>query len=347
MKRRPTEKELLALKGTEVPVDHFLDLFGVRVRRPWNVHDIAQVLADAGLATFPDFATCGARDRVQITALATVGSSSSGQEEDGAVEEEPLPPGALPQRLRIGDLPSARGGVDCVPAGAPLSQATYLMRHRGHAQVPVVTATLVHGVVTWRSLALMYERGKDPTLDNAMQQDSLPVVDVRQEFFACLPMLMEQGYLLVRGEDGSLSGIVTNSHVVDRFESAARPFFLLGEIESLLRRWLGSRLTVDAIKAVQTNKRAEERTGRVEELMFGDYLRLLDGEQKKVAMAQQADLNWSALRCESLDRGQFVRHLERVKTIRNRIAHFDAKPLPADDMQELTAFTTLLRDYVN
>ncbi|MFI9309532.1 CBS domain-containing protein [Streptomyces triculaminicus] len=336
---------MIELKGSAVPLTEFLDLFGVRVRRPWNVYDIAKVLADAGLATLPDFATCGAGDRVQIVALAA--TVPSPRESDEAVEDEPLPSHALPRRLLIGDLPSARAGVRCVSAASELSQATYLMRHQGCEQVPVTTGmTAVHGVVTWRSLALMYERKKDPTLENAMQQDSLPLGDVRDEFFACLPTLMEQGYLLVRGEDGALSGTVTPAHVVDRFESAARPFFLLGEIESLLRRWLGARLTEESIKAVQTNKKAERRSGRVEDLMFGDYVHLVDGEQSKTAMAQQADLNWATLQCESLDRVQFVRHLKEVKEIRNRIAHFDAEPLPPESMRELTAFAALLRDYV-
>ncbi|MEV6315571.1 CBS domain-containing protein [Streptomyces sp. NPDC051776] len=345
MSRRPTRAELLVLKGTEVSLEKLLDLFGVRVRRPWNVHDIGQALADAGLATLPDFATCGARERVQIVALAAA-PSPSGEPEEGAAEDS-LPSGALPRRMRIGDLPSASGGVQCVSANTPLSQATYLMRHRGYGQLPVTTGmTTLHGVITWRSLALMYEKGKEVALENAMQQDSLPVADARQEFFACLPMLTEQGYLLVRGEDGGLSGLVTPAHVVDRFESAARPFFQLGEIESLLRRWLGAKLTGEAIRSVQNNRRAERRSERVDDLTFGDYVRLLDGQQRQAAMAQQADLNWIAMQAEFLDRAQFVRHLQRVGDIRNRIAHFDAEPLPAEAMRELTAFTALLRDCV-
>ncbi|MEV6246355.1 CBS domain-containing protein [Streptomyces sp. NPDC051742] len=347
MSQKPSTEDLLALKGTEIPLRELLDLFDVRVRRPWNVHDIAQALTDAGLATLPDFANCAPGERVQIVAFATAAQVTPEPDDADDAERDPLPSAALPQRLRIGDLPSARGGVRCVSITSELSQATYLMRQRGYAQIPVTTGmTTLHGVITWRSLALMYEVGKESSLENAMQQESLPVADARQEFFACLPMLSEHGYLLVRGEDGSLSGIVTQAHVVHRFESAARPFFLLGEIESLLRRWLGAKLNEEAIRAVQTNKKAEHRSGRVEDLTFGDYVYLLDGEQKKQAMAQQADLNWAALQCESLDRGQFVRHLQRVKDVRNRIAHFDAEPLPLASMRELTAFTTLLRDYV-
>lgn len=340
----PSESALLALKDTRVPVQQILDLFGVRVRNHQTVHAISRALSDVGLGTLPDFAICHPRREVDVVALV----AAAVEEPDSVEEPEALPSDALPQRLHIGELRSARAGVVGVGLGATVAQVTYLMRTTGHAQIPVITGMAgLHGVVTWRSVARMYETGKEPTLDNAMQTDSLPVADARQEFFSCLPVIKEQGYVLVRGDDGCLSGIVTAADVTERFEGAARPFFLVGEIESLLRRCLGGALDQDAIRAVQNNKKPEHRSGLVTDLMFGDYLRLLDGSQSKQAMAANADLNWQTLGWSAMDRAQFLRHLERVKDIRNRIAHFDEKPLPDDLIRELTAFAKLLRDFVS
>ncbi|MDH6114362.1 hypothetical protein P3T36_000763 [Kitasatospora sp. MAP12-15] len=345
MTAKPSQHELLALKDTRVPVLRVLDLFGVRVRNHQTVYLISQALADVGLATLPDFAVCDKRDDVDVVALAAAVAAGA-PENDG--EPESLPSHALPQRLHIGELAAARNGVVGVGLGASLAQATYLMRTKGHPQIPVTTGMAVlHGVVTWRSVAKMYETGKAPTLENAMQKDSLPVADARQEFFSCLPTIKEHGYLLVRGDDGCLSGIVTAADVTERFEGAARPFFLVGEIESLLRRCLGTTLDQEAIRAVQTNKKAEQRSGLISDLMFGDYIRLLDGTQNKQTMAANADTNWAKLGWTAMDRTQFVRHLERVKDIRNRIAHFDEKPLPNEMLAELTAFAKLLRDFVS
>ncbi|MEU9126120.1 CBS domain-containing protein [Streptomyces sp. NPDC048506] len=345
MSGKPSPQELIALKGQEMRVDKLLELFSVRVRYAWTVREVTQALADVGLTTLPDFSTCNPYTAVQLVPLA-VAPAETGDDE-AAAQAEPLPSAALPQRLLIGDLPAACGGVASVTRNADLSQATYLMRHHGYAQIPVTSnMTTLHGVVTWRSLALMYENGKPSTLENAMQQDSLPVADTRQEFFSCLPQLTEHGYLLVRGQDGGLSGIVTHRTVIERFQHTARPFFLLGEIESLLRRWLGTALDGEAIRAVQNKRKVEDRTGKVEDLAFGDYVYLLNGNQRKQSMAEQADRNWAALGHPSLNREQFIHHLERIKAIRNRIAHFDAEPLPTADMRELTAFTALLRDYV-
>lgn len=349
MTGRPTDEDVAALKGRSVPVQELLDLFDVRVRDHRSVHLIAQALTDAGLTTLPDFAVCGLRSSVDVVPLATVPpqAAPAGTQDEADEAEETLPSQALPQRLLLGEIPSARRGVACVNPATPLAQTTFLMRTANVAQVPVTTGMAqIHGVVTWGSVARMYEVGKPPTLDNAMEKDSLPLADARQEFFTALPVIRQHGYLMVRGDDGCLSGIVTVADVTERFEGAARPFFIVGEIESLLRRCLGTALDREAIKAVQTNRSAAQRTGLVSDLMFGDYLKLLNGDQTNQAMAERADANWRALNWQSMPREQFIGRLRRVKDIRNRIAHFDEKPLPRHLIDELTTFAKVLREFV-
>ncbi|MFF4399080.1 CBS domain-containing protein [Streptomyces sp. NPDC001480] len=347
MTTRPSEQDVASLKGRTVPVQDILDLFRVRVRDHRTVHLISQALTDAGLTTLPDFAVCGLRSNVDVVPLASVPTQGTPADPDDEEEEEALPSHALPQRLLLGDIPSARRGLVSVGPGTPLAQATFLMKTEGVSQIPVTTGMAkVHGVVTWGSVARMYEAGKPPTLDNAMEKDSLPLADARQEFFSALPVIREHGYLLVRGDDGCLSGIVTAADITDRFEGAARPFFIVGEIESLLRRCLGAALDQEDIRAVQTNKKPEHRSGQVSDLMFGDYLKLLDGDQTKQSMAERADANWEALKWPNMPREQFIGRLKRVKDIRNRIAHFDEKPLPPEMLDELTTFAKVLRAFV-
>jgi hypothetical protein len=46
-----------------------------------------------------------------------------------------------------------------------------------------------------------------------------------------------------------------------------------------------------------------------------------------------------------MPREQFIGLLKRVKDIRNRIAHFDEKPLPQEMLDELTTFAKVLRAF--
>ncbi|MFP8884978.1 CBS domain-containing protein [Streptomyces mangrovi] len=341
----PSEEELRALGGSKLTVSGLLEVFGVRTRDDQTVLHITQALKDAGLTTDPDFASRRLREEFQVVFL----QSASGTVPDNEVEEEDegLPWGALPQQpFTIGDIPAARRGVECVASGDPLTRAMYLMQTKNYSQVPVLDGdSALKGVVTWRSVAMLLATGKDPELDSAVEPDP-PVAQTYQEFFSLLDTIREYGYVLVRENDGTVTGIVTAADITERFDDTARPFFLVGEIEHRLRRCLSPKIPAEAVKAVQMR----EKTGRFRDLSFGDYVKLLDGDQRnkhgarKEAACAAADRNWATLGWDRLvDRDEFVRQLDRVRGIRNKIAHFDPEPLPPGKTEELRQFVTLLR----
>ncbi|UCM87239.1 CBS domain-containing protein [Streptomyces marincola] len=341
MAQTPDEETLLALKGTRITVAELLALFGTRVRNDQSVLIITQCLRDAGLSTLPDFANCNKQTDVHIVALTSVGAAAPEEPDD---LDDGLAAGALPQHsFRIGDLPAARGGVESVPPTASLTQATYLMRMKNYSQLPVIEGqSTLRGVVTWSSVARMYETGQAPLLANAWVPDP-PVAESHQEFFSQLPQVSAHGYLLVRGTDGGrFTGIVTAADITERFDATAWPFFVIGEIEYRLRKCLGTKLSADAIRAVQ-EKGAGQPTGQIADLMFGGYVKLLDGDQKSTSLRAAADQNWAALGWGGVDRIQFVHQLDRVRRIRNKIAHFDPEPLSQQLNDELRQFVGLLR----
>ena len=61
-------------------------------------------------------------------------------------------------------------------------------------------------------------------------------IESKAPLFEAVGVISEHGYVLVRGQDRTITGIVTASDVVDQFEQIARPFLLVGEIEEYLRR---------------------------------------------------------------------------------------------------------------
>lgn len=339
--RQPTREQLLALKGTTVLVPDLLALFGVRFRNHQSVPMIMAALREVGLDTIPSFTTCG--NRAEMLVVAEEAATVMEDDEEGGE----LLPGTLPQHsFKIGDIPSAQCGLYSVPFNAPLARATHIMRTKNYSQLPVIDGmSELRGVVTWSSIAARYETGTVPTLATAMVTRSIPVAEVHQELFAHLPAVTEHGYLLVRSNSGRLTGIVTAADITDRFEATALPFFLVGEIEFQLRKCLGAKLGVEAIRAVQPNK-AEKQTGDIADLMFGDYVKLLDADQKNAAARANADRNWRALGWTGVDRTQFVHQLDRVRHIRNKIAHFDSEPLTPQRIVELREFAGLLKQLV-
>lgn len=339
--RRPTQQQLLALKGTTLRVPDLLALFGERVRSHQSVPVIVAALQEVGLATVPSFATCNLS--ADMLVVVEEAAAVADDEPDGE-----LPPGTLPQNsFKIGDLPAARAGLDSVHSSALLTQATYIMRTKNYSQLPVIDGISdLRGVVTWSSIAAQYEKGtREPTLADAMVRDSLPVAEVHQEIFAQLPTVGEHGYLLVRNNSGAFTGIVTAADITARFEATALPFFLVGEIEFQLRKCLGPKLSAEAILAVQST-RSGRRTGNIADLMFGDYVKLLKADQNDARMCTNADGNWRAIGWTGVDRTQFVHQLGQVQRIRNIIAHFDNEPLAPQQVTGLREFAGLLKQLV-
>ncbi|EXU68046.1 hypothetical protein Z951_11405 [Streptomyces sp. PRh5] len=342
MPQTPSEERLRELRGKLIPVAELLAVFGTRVRTDQSVLLITQALKDVGLSTVPYFANCNGRADVHIVPLESVAEPEEepDRQEEGEAAEG-LTPGALPhQSFRIGDLPAAHSGVDCVPSNATVTQATYLMRTKNYSQVPVVDGrTTLHGVITWSSVAKMYETNAATGLANAMVDDP-PIADVRQDFFSLLPIISEYGYVLVRDSSGQFTGIVTGADITERFDATAWPFFVVGEIEFRLRKCLGAALDPDNIRAVQPNNK---KTGLITDLMFNGYVKLLDGHQQNPALRPFADQNWQALGWTGVDRVQFVHQLDRVRQVRNMIAHFEPEPLSKGRSEELRQFVGLLR----
>jgi hypothetical protein len=316
---------LTKMVGRSVRAADFLALFGVRVRNHDNVARINAILTDAEVATVPSFTTCPGGVEIHII-----------QAKPNPVASEPdsdeLPSTALPNRtLQVGDLPSAYNGPESVPSGTDLATATLLMRVKNYSQMPIIDGTSdLCGVLTWSSVALSLETGRQPTLESAMVTDSIPVAEVHQQLLAHLPAITTHGYLLVRANSGAFCGIITSADVSGRFEIMARPFFLIGDIEARLRRCLAV-LEHSAVAAVQRRR----KTGRIVDLTFGEYKFLIDNE-----------VNWKRIGWTGVPRDQFVHRLDKVRMVRNEIAHFRPEPLTDANLATLEEFAGLLKQYV-
>jgi CBS domain-containing protein len=332
--RRPTREELLALKGRSLRTSDLLTMFGTRVRNHHTVPMIQEALHEAGLDTHPSFTTCGLTTEMLVVAKTLV------VEAEDEAEEEVLP-GTLPQQsFKIGDVPSARNGVESVNSSALLSTVTHTMRQKNYSQLPVIDGLAdLKGVITWDSIAARYEKGEVPTLATAMIRDDLPLAEVHQELFTRLPELQRCGYLLVRENNGTFAGIITGADITARFHKLAQPFFLVGEIEFRIRRCLGPKLAGDPVRALGK----KYQLGDFSRLMFGDYVKLLATDQQDARLAQLAETNWATLGWTGVNQAQFVAQLDRVRAIRNQIAHFDEQPLTEQQTDELYQFSGLLK----
>jgi hypothetical protein len=156
-------------------------------------------------------------------------------------------------------------------------------------------------------------------------------VGISDSLFSAIRIVTDYDYVLVRGEDNQICGIITASDLTDQFQKLAEPFLLVGEIENGVRRMLHGRFTKQELSGAKVADDKERIVEAVADLTLGEYIRLLENEK-----------NWVKLELE-IDRVEFVKRLHKIRQIRNDVMHFDPDGLDECDLKTLREFAQFLK----
>jgi hypothetical protein len=149
--------------------------------------------------------------------------------------------------------------------------------------------------------------------------------------FHAIPAIIEDGYVLVRADDKTISGIVTASDLSLQFQQLSEPFLLLGEIEQHVRKLIEGKFALSDLQDAKDPADVQRLVERVADLTLGEYIRLLDNSNR-----------WTMLKV-NIDRAIFIAELKEVKRIRNDVMHFDPDPLGESELSTLRSFVRLLQ----
>ncbi len=298
-------------------IREFLDRYGYSRRGPWIVSHIRNKLEELDLRTSPDF-EFGWFDSTISVELAPG---------DGDVQSPEDP------THRIGVLDAANSPPVTVGPDDPLSVATTVMQLRGFSQLPVMQGErTVKGVISWKSIGARASLDHDRGLVREWM-DPAEEVSISTPLFEAISAIRKHGYVLVRGEDNSITGIVTASDVSQQFIQLASPFLLIGEIEGQLRRLIHGKFTVEELREAAPEHRWESIAGSAD-LTLGEFCRLLENPDR-----------WGRLNL-SIDRQAFVKHLDSVRKLRNDVMHFNPDGLSQEDIKKLQDLAQFFRDLV-
>ena len=220
-------------------------------------------------------------------------------------------PGRDPS-YRIGQLEAANNKPFMVNIQAPLEDAITVMLKHNYSQLPVsANQRDVNGVVSWRSIGTRLAlKVKCNSVREYMEPPQ--IVSVEESFFSALQIIAKYDYVLVRGKDRAVTGIVTASDFNDQFRKMAEPFLLVGEIENGIRGILRGKFTDQELQAAKAPPDDRKITS-IDKLTFGEYTRLLGSEQswKKVGL--------------HIDKAKFICWLQEVGKLRNNVMHFNPR----------------------
>lgn len=287
---------------------------------------IQSELSERGVATRPSFTTARMDSVVELVAVAAEPTASDKDlrpAQATAPEEDLDEADELPVKWLVSAvLPNDRG-VESVVVGSSLAVAVTRMLATNYSQLAVVNELGDYaGAVGWESIGRARLARADATLEDATVQ--VRVVQHDDDLFAQLDEIFLRGYVLVRGDDGSLIGVVTAHDLARQFGALARPFSLVEEAELRMRRQVMRVLPEDLIAQFAPKWGSGIPT-------FGGYGKLL---QDREVFHQ---LGWQ------LDHETFLELVDKVKSIRNELMHFSQDTLPARDLETIEGFVSMLR----
>jgi CBS domain-containing protein len=232
---------------------------------------------------------------------------------------------------RISKLAAANSGVTPIGRHASLSEAATLMMLRDFSQLPVMTGERdVQGIISWKSIGARLALGdRADTVERLMEQAHEVQADT--SIFEAILLIVQHGYVLVRGEHKKITGIVTASDLSLQFRALTEPFLLLSEIENLIRNLIGDRFTAAELLEAREPSSDNRKVQSVADLTFGEYKVLLEKPER-----------WERLQL-AVNRVLFCKDLDRVRGIRNDVVHFDPDGITTEDLDTLRGFARFLK----
>jgi hypothetical protein len=199
------------------------------------------------------------------------------------------------------------------------------------SQLPVMAGERdVKGVVSWPSIGTRIVLGQKGTRARDVM-DQYHEIRADSSLFQAIPIIVAYQYVLIRGGENRITGIVTASDLSLQFQQLAEPFLLLGEIENHIRRVLGSRFTKEQLAEGRDPSETEREINGVADMNFGEYIRLLERPDR-----------WKQLQLP-IDRKTFCKELDGVRRIRNDVMHFDPDGVAPEQLDALRDFARFLQ----
>ena len=296
-------------------VREFLQRFGFARRTSRHVSEIRRSLQNHGLRTNPDFVGIWVDRTVSLELIPEDGNSQA--------LEDPT--------VRVGELEAAHRPPTSVARDEEVSVATTKMALNDYSQLPVIQGKYeLNGIISWKSIGVRYMIGIRPQYVRECM-DVAKTVDANDPLLTAVRDISEHGYVLVRAEDNSISGIVTASDVTQQFNQLTGPFVLIGEIEGHLRNLLHGKFTLDQITEASAKSGGGNNVERVADLTFAGYCTLLGKKE-----------NWQCLGL-TVDRKVFLGKLSSVREIRNDVMHFSPDGLDEEQTSELEGVAQFFR----
>ena len=349
------QKDVAAGKRRWAKIKTLLSWFEKKGRGKHVIQTIQEALDKTRLFTKPAFTSGSVHDYIEFKSWAEARDSSAGQStgsdqigddakasDEGQTEPDERDQGggrqlsqSMGSKFCIGMLEAANrpNEVLTITRDKTVEEATTLMMIHRYSQLPVTQdMRRIDGMISWRSMGRVRARGDAC----AFVRDCLEpvrIIDQDAPFFEAVDTITEKEVVLVRGQDRTITGIVTTSDLSREYHQKTAPFLLLGEVEDRIRLLIDQNLAAE-VKKMENRGDDGRDIEHASDLTFGEYVRLLESRD-----------NWKKLHL-AIDRKLFVGLLNDVREVRNDVMHFRPDSSEPENLGKVRMLHRLLEQLV-
>ena len=207
------------------------------------------------------------------------------------------------------------------------------MEDRDYSQLPVMAGDSLKGAITWESIGKKLAKSPDSKLVSDCVVEAKEV-SIDTSLLEAVTLIEYAAYVLVRGKDERIAGIVTASDIAVQFKQHAEAFLAIREIELRLRRLIRRKFNRKELKETASGRREKQRIKGPDDLTVGNFCSLFEDAER-----------WGRLKL-NVCHDCFSKSLDSVRIIRNSVMHFNPNGLAPEDLETLRQFVISLRDLV-
>lgn len=233
--------------------------------------------------------------------------------------------------LRVRILEEANKTPIFIPNDSPLQEAITLMRLYDYSQLPVTTNGRrgLCGYISWHSIGIAQANGVNTGI---VKDYKLPIertLKLDVPLLEAVKYVYQKEFAIVEDDSKQICGILTTTDISKQFLVLTEPFLLLEEIEGQIRRLMDNVFLLEDIKQICNEPNRDVNC--IDDLTFGEYIRLLQNDGK-----------WERLGVK-LDKNIFLKALDKVREVRNDIMHFEPDGISKEQQFTLLSVARLLK----
>lgn len=228
-------------------------------------------------------------------------------------------------------LDAANSVPQSIGLESTLQEAVSKMLYYRYSQLPVILNERdVRGFVSWETIGKALSQGKTSNELKDYTEKNITILSYDTPLLSAVKQVYDSGFVLIRGQDKTICGIVTTTDISLQFLKMTEPFLLIEQIENYIRQIFHGRLLLEDLQSF-CGDNGSRVINSIDDLVFGEYIRLIQNPNM-----------WDKLELTSVQKNFFEEKLDLIRKARNDIMHFHPDGISNEQLDDLNSMSQFL-----